>query len=116
MLFRSGFASYGLASPEPPALSPIPVTLGEEAAVEVRMEGDSTILAPREKLGSLEVEIDQEEALSAPVEAGQVVGQMRVVSNGEVLAEIPLAAERSVARLTYWQLLLRCLKAAFLGG
>lgn len=116
VLLNYGFATYGLASPEPPALSPIPVTLGEEAAVEVRMEGDSTILAPREKLGSLEVEIDQEEALSAPVEAGQVVGQMRVVSNGEVLAEIPLAAERSVARLTYWQLLLRCLKTAFLGG
>ena len=116
VLLNYGFASYGLASPEPPALSPIPVTLGEEAAVEVRMEGDSTILAPREKLASLEVEIDQEEALSAPVEAGQVVGQMRVVSNGEILAEIPLAAERSVARLTYWQLLLRCLKTAFLGG
>ena len=89
VLLNYGFASYGLVSPEPPALSPIPVTLGEEAAVAVRMEGDSTILAPREKLGSLEVEIDQEEALSAPVEAGQVVGRCGWFPTGRSWRKFP---------------------------
>ena len=54
--------------------------------------------------------------LSAPVEEGQQVGRMVVTSGGEVLTELPLVADRAVARLTYWQILERCLQAAFMGG
>ena len=57
-----------------------------------------------------------EEKLSAPVEEGQQVGRMVVTSGGEVLSELPLVADRPVARLTYWQILERCLQAAFMGG
>ena len=57
-----------------------------------------------------------EEKLSAPVEEGQQVGRMVVTSGGEVLTELPLVADRAVARLTYWQILERCLRRAFLGG
>ena len=64
----------------------------------------------------MDVEIDQEEALSAPVEAGQPVGRMTVVSGGETLASIPIVADQAVARLTYWQIFQRCLRLAFCGG
>ena len=50
------------------------------------------------------------------MEAGQQVGRMVVASGGETLAEVPVVAERAVARLTYWQVLERCLRTAFLGG
>ena len=60
--------------------------------------------------------MELEETLSAPVEAGQQVGRMVVSSGGEVLTELPLVAENSVARLTYWQILEHCLKVAFMGG
>ena len=63
-----------------------------------------------------EVQIELEERLSAPVEEGQQVGRMVVTSGGEVLSELPLVADRPVARLTYWQILERCLQAAFMGG
>ena len=34
----------------------------------------------------------------------------------EILVELPLVAEKAVARLTYWQILEKCLHTAFLGG
>ncbi len=116
-LLNYGFASYGLAEIQTPGdLSPIPVRLGAEKAVSVRLEGETALLAEKEKLGTLETELTMETELSAPVAEGQEVGRLTVTSGGETLAEFPLVADRAVARLTYWQLLQRCMRVAFLGG
>ena len=116
-LLNYGFASYGLAEIQTPGdLSPIPVRLGAEKAVSARLEWETTLLAEKEKLGALETELTMETELSAPVAEGQEVGRLTVTSGGETLAEFPLVADRAVARLTYWQLLQRCMQMAFLGG
>ena len=116
-LLNYGFASYGLAEIQTPGdLSPIPVRLGAEKAVTARLEGETALLAAKEKLGTLETELTMETELSAPVAEGQEVGRLTVTSGGETLAEFPLVADRAVARLTYWQLLQRCMQMAFLGG
>ena len=116
-LLNYGFASYGLAEIQTPGdLSPIPVRLGAEKAVTARLEGETALLAEKEKLGTLETELTMETELSAPVAEGQEVGRLTVTSGGETLAEFPLVADRAVARLTYWQLLQRCMQMAFLGG
>ena len=116
-LLNYGFASYGLAEIQTPGdLAPIPVRLGAEKAVTARLEGETALLAEKEKLGALETELTMETELSAPVAEGQEVGRLTVTSGGETLAEFPLVADRAVARLTYWQLLQRCMQMAFLGG
>ena len=116
-LLNYGFASYGLAEIQTPGdLSPIPVRLGAEKAVTARLEGETALLTAKEKLGTLETELTMETELSAPVAEGQEVGRLTVTSGGETLAEFPLVADRAVARLTYWQLLQRCMRMAFLGG
>ena len=116
-LLNYGFASYGLAEIQTPGdLSSIPVRLGAEKAVTARLEGETALLAAKEKLGTLETELTMETELSAPVAEGQEVGRLTVTSGGETLAEFPLVADRAVARLTYWQLLQRCMQMAFLGG
>ena len=81
-----------------------------------KLEGDPTILASKEKVNAMETTVELEESLRAPVEAGQQVGRLIVTSNGEVLSELPLVAEETVERLTYWQILERCLRTAFMGG
>ena len=63
-----------------------------------------------------ERQVQLEETLPAPVEEGQRVGQLTVTSGGKTLAELALVADCSVARLSYWQILQRCLKTAFLAG
>ena len=116
-LLNYGFASYGLAEIKTPGdLALIPVRLGAEKAVTARLEGETALLAAKEKLGALETELAMETELSAPVAEGQEVGRLTVTSGGETLAEFPLVADRAVARLTYWQLLQRCMQMAFLGG
>ena len=115
VLLNYGFAAYGLAQAQPPQpLAPIPVTLGDQAAVTPRLAEEPTILAPKEKLAAMEVEVQMAESLSAPVDAGAEVGRMTVTSNGETLASIPLTADAAVARLSYWQIFQRCLQKAFL--
>lgn len=115
VLLNYGFAAYGLAQAQPPQpLAPIPVILGDQAAVTPRLAEDPTILAPKEKLAAMEVEVQMAESLSAPVAAGEEVGRMTVTSNGETLASIPLTADAAVARLSYWQIFQRCLQKAFL--
>lgn len=115
VLLNYGFAAYGLAQAQPPQpLAPIPVILGDQAAVTPRLAEDPTILAPKEKLAAMEVEVQMAESLSAPVDAGAEVGRMTVTSNGETLASISLTADASVARLSYWQIFQRCLQKAFL--
>ena len=115
VLLNYGFAAYGLAQAQPPQpLAPIPVTLGDQAAVTPRLAEEPTILAPKEKLAAMEVEVQMAESLSAPVAAGEEVGRMTVTSNGETLASIPLTADTAVARLSYWQIFQRCLQRAFL--
>ena len=115
VLLNYGFAAYGLAQAQPPQpLAPIPVILGDQAAVTPRLAEDPTILAPKEKLAAMEVEVQMAESLSAPVATGAEVGRMTVTSNGETLASIPLTADAAVARLSYWQIFQRCLQKAFL--
>ena len=92
------------------------MALGDAPAVTPRLAGESTLLTTKEKAGGLEVRVELEERLEAPVEAGQELGRMTVSSGGEVLSVIPLVAREAVARLTYWQIFQRCLRMAFLGG
>jgi len=116
-LLNYGFAAYALAEAQPPAaLEPIPVHLGELSCVTPKLGGDAVILAAKEKVNSMEVQVTQAESLEAPVEAGQEVGRMTVTSGGETLASIPLVAVESCARLNYWEILERCLRTAFMAG
>ena len=116
-LLNYGFAAYALAQAQPPEpLRPIPVSLGDAPAVMPKLSGDTSTLAAKEKVNAMEVQVELEESLAAPVEAGQPLGRMVVTSGEEILAELPLVAEKAVARLTYWQILEKCLHTAFLGG
>jgi len=117
VLLNYGFAAYGLRDIRPDKPLPaIPVKLGENATVLPQLEGSTTLLAEKEKLGQLEVSIDLEPQLTAPVTQGQRVGTMTVTSGGETMAIFPLTAQQNVARLTYWQILIRCLQMSFLAG
>ncbi len=114
-LLNYGFATFGLTAVEPPeALAPIPVRLGDAGTVTPLLEEGLTLLCDKGKLQNLTTRVVVEESLEAPVEEGQVVGELTVLSGEEILAAYPLTADRAVARLTYWQILRQCLCVAFL--
>ncbi len=76
--------------------------------VDALLADDLTGVIPK---GSIpQVEIDLSDSIEAPVQAGQILGTARLVSNGVTVAEVPLIASDGVARddfparwLMYWR-------------
>jgi D-alanyl-D-alanine carboxypeptidase (penicillin-binding protein 5/6) len=57
-----------------------------------------------------------EESVTAPVSKGQRVGMMTIRAGEQVLRQIPLVAEETVPRLTWWQLFVHVLRQTAMGG
>jgi D-alanyl-D-alanine carboxypeptidase (penicillin-binding protein 5/6) len=109
-----GFATYALrsAAPEEP-LPVVPVVLGAVAGVAVT-PGESAVLVEKARAGELRREVTLPESVEAPVEQGQALGTMAVCDGDTVLAEVPLLAAESVARVTWREMAGRLLRVALL--
>ena len=116
-LLSYGFATYALknVTPETP-LAPIPVALGTQATVQPVLGEGTALLLEKSKAGDLRQTMTLAKTVEAPVEMGTQLGTLTVTSGGETVAEIPLLAGEDIPRVTYGQMLLRLLKAAFLAG
>ena len=112
VLLNYGFAAYALTTvtPESP-LPALPVTRGEQAEVALTLP-DAPVLLQKGQVSKLRQELTLTEALEAPVAAGQQVGTLRLLADGETAAELPVCAAESVARLSFSTQLLRLLRFA----
>lgn len=95
-LLNFGFANFTAYTPPTDALGPVPVARGKADTVQPKMAGDGTVIVEKSKAGALQVEVDLPEMLSAPIEAGQPIGEMRVMDEGEAVMTVPLTAAESV--------------------
>ncbi len=103
-LLNYGFASYALVTPAPSEpLIPIPVTLGTQGTVMPAIEGDRQLLLPKEEAGTVTTTLDLPDEIPAPVKAGQALGHLTILVNGEKRSELPLVAGETVDRLSLWQ-------------
>ena len=103
-LLNYGFASYALVTTAPSEpLVPIPVTLGTQGTVMPAIEGDRQLLLPKEEAGTVTTTLDLPDEIPAPVKAGQALGHLTILVNGEKRSELPLVAGETVDRLSLWQ-------------
>ena len=115
-LLNYGFASYALVTPAPSEpLIPIPVTLGTQGTVMPVIEGDRQLLLPKEEAGTVTTTVDLPDEIPAPVEAGQTLGHLTILINGQEREKIPLAAGATVDRLSLWQVYRGLLTTLFRG-
>ena len=115
MLLNYGFSTYALTDVTP--TEPLPalkVHLGESDTVELAVDGGGKVLVEKAKVGELKKEISLPEAVEAPVEAGTSLGTLCIYDGEEKLAELPLTAKQSVAKLTWSRMMRRLLGIAFL--
>ena len=114
-LLNYGFSTWCLKTvvPETP-LAPIPVTLGVQATCQPVLGEGSTLLV--EKGAALEQKLETVTELTAPVAAGDLLGVLTVTSGDETVAEIPVVAGETVARLTFGQIFARVLKTALMAA
>ena len=116
-LLNYGFATYALVpvAPSEP-LTPVPVTLGTAASVQPWLAQERQLLLPKGEAGKVTTTVDLPSALSAPVEAGQELGHLTVLVDGQAVEEIPLVAQEAVGKRSLWQVYGGLLAALFCGA
>ena len=115
-LLDLGFANYALVQPEIPAEMSVPVTLGTEETVTAVPAHQSPVLLDKSQKNTVTTEISLEPEINAPVSKGQRLGTMTLKAGDRILAQIPLIAEKGVAKLTWGQIFLRLLMQFFMAS
>ena len=111
-LLSYGFANYRLMPlRSPDVLPPVRVTLGSADSVQPVYDGAEAALVPKNGIGEVSYELDLPDTLPAPVEKGQQIGTLRVVSDGKELYSVKLLADSSVARASFGRTLLELVKS-----
>lgn len=115
-LLDYGFANYALVQLETDGITPLPVKLGVCKTVQPVPATDQPILIDKSLQAGVTQRVELETGLTAPIEAGQVLGQLIVESGEQELARIELVAEAAVPRQSLWQILGRLLRHLCLNG
>ncbi len=108
-----GFANFSLYTPAPDMakLTPIPVKHGLTDSVSVAPGAVTPILLKKGQEKQVVTETELAADLTAPVEMGQVVGNVRLLLDNELLTEIPIRAQHEVAQMTFLRALKQLLYA-----
>ncbi len=111
-LLNYGFSNFALVQPAPEEEIPaVPVTLGREEAIVPVLRETQPLLIDKAKAASVQTEVTVDESVTAPVEKGQQLGLLRVTAGNETIAELPLVAPERVEALTWWDVMVRMLRA-----
>ena len=105
-----GFANYAVAAPQMPEDTNIPVKLGVLNTVKAVPAAQDALLIDKSQKSMLNTKLELDEEVTAPVSKGQRLGTLSVCAGEQVLVQIPLVAEESVAKLTWSQMFVRILK------
>ena len=110
-----GFANFGLFQPEQESWS-VPVRLGTGERVRAELADTRGLLTEKGKLAGITVRAELLEEVTAPVEKGQQLGLLQVLSGEQVLASIPLTAAENVERLSWLDLFVKILSKVSMAG
>lgn len=111
-----GFANYALAEPTLPENQTVAVKLGKAETVQAVPEGNAAVVVDKGKKNSITTTVSLPEQVEAPVEKGEKLGTVQVLSGEEVLFTVPLVARDTVEAMTYWDVLKSVLFTVSHGG
>ena len=99
-LLNYGFANYAVAEilEEGQELGDVTVELGMQDSVQAKLKDDTAILLEKSAAEGLTREIQLKEHVSAPVQAGDVLGEVILLQDGEELERREIVAADSVER------------------
>ena len=98
----AGYTLYDLSKTLP--LPPVPVTLGQKAAVQPVYGEEPKSLLEKSNTGLLRCVPSLPMDLQAPVTAGQLIGTVQVYLGDTMLTEIPVHAGEDVPRMSVWEI------------
>ena len=110
-----GFAGYALITPHTETAE-IPVKLGVADRVKAIPSGEDAVLIDKAQKSMVTQQVVLDEQIDAPVSKGQRLGTLYIKAGEQVLKEIPMVAEESVPRLTFWQMFSRIFQKLVMAG
>ncbi|MBD5098501.1 MAG: D-alanyl-D-alanine carboxypeptidase [Clostridiales bacterium] len=114
-LLNYGFANYAITPVYPDqAIPPVAVSLGTQDTVQPVTARECSILLEKSKTGAVTTQMELCETVEAPVEAGQKLGELKVLVDGEQVDVIDLVAAQEVPRLSLGGIFKRFLDSLFL--
>ena len=109
-LLDYGFANYALIKPELTGENSVAVKLGAAKAVTAVPSELPQLLIDKGQRGDVNIRIELEEEVTAPVSRGQKLGMLTVRAGDQVLAQVNMIAKDAVPKLTWWQIFLQILQ------
>ncbi len=106
-LLNYAFATYEVYHGEKPTLSPIPVVKGKQLQVSVEEVPSCSLLVKKGEAANIEMKVQLAEKLTAPVEAGQKVGEVSFVLKDEIIASYPITVSLGVEKAGVFDIFLR---------
>ena len=117
VLLDYGFANYAMVPVYPDVpLAPVDVLLGVEAQVQPRLERECRLLVRKGEEGRLSTRLSLAQDVEAPVERGQVLGQLEVYVGDELRETVPILATQQVDRLSIPGIFARMLGKLLMAG
>lgn len=114
-LLDLGFANYTIYKYSAESMGSIRVLGGTADAVEISHGEFSTVIETAKKSG-IEILTELPEEAPAPIKAGDTLGKLKFISNGEELGSVDITAESNVPKLGFFGIFTRILKGLCLAG
>ena len=116
-LLDYGFANYTMVPVYPDApLAPVDVLLGARAQVQPQLERDCRLLVRKGEEGQVTAKLSLAQNVEAPVERGQILGQLEVYVGDELRDTIPILSSQQVDRLSVSGIFARMLSKLLMAG
>ena len=99
-----GFSNYELFTPEIDLtqIAPVNVVSGVEETILPSVSAVEPILIPKGAQAKIVQKIELAVDVEAPVEAGQVLGEVRLELDGEAVGTYSLIAPQAVKEMNFW--------------
>ena len=113
-LLSYGFANYTLADTSPSdIIPPVPVILGRSGTVQPVSTETPKLLLTKREAANISVSTELCHEVTAPIYAGDKLGQVTVTSDSAILCTYDLIASCDVPRLTFFEIFIKCLASVY---
>lgn len=112
-LLDYGFSSYSLFTKCEESLGQLKVLRGREASFEIFSSGISVVV-PKTELNSIEALTTLPQAIKAPLSAGDSVGKIEYLLNGQVIATSDIFVKKEIESVSFTDTLIGILNSIFL--
>lgn len=114
-LLDFGFSNYTAVelAPMNKKLGVVSVTQGKLPGVDAVPQALFAVSVAKGEQAKVKMQVTLKKKVEAPVEAGQVLGEMIATMDGKEIARMPLVAAQAVPKANVWESLLQNMKSVF---